>query len=86
MDYHPEHKPIKNVSVGSKNNYKRAAIFPDGWQYKKVRLFQDFIKHLNTLIKYIKNNYKCYNFYFCLREDVEYFNLTMKKILFILNY
>ena len=31
VDYHPEHKPIKNVSVGNFNNYKRAAIFPDGW-------------------------------------------------------
>ena len=39
VDYHPDHKPIKNVSV-KQDNYKRAAIFPDGWQYKKEQLFQ----------------------------------------------
>lgn len=80
VDYHPDHKPRKNVSEGDKNNYKRAAIFPDGWQYKKGEVVSErSIKHLNALIKGVQNGYKCYNFYFCLREDVEYFRPNYEK-------
>jgi DNA-binding sugar fermentation-stimulating protein len=80
VDYHPDHKPIKNVSVGNKTNYKRAAIFPDGWQYKKGAVVSErALKHLNTLITGVKKGYKCYNFYFCLREDVKYFRPNYEK-------
>tara|TARA_X000000950_G_scaffold288891_1_gene408129 strand:+ start:558 stop:1370 length:813 start_codon:yes stop_codon:yes gene_type:complete len=80
VDYHPDHKPVKNVSVGSKDNYKRAAIFPDGWQYKKGAVVSErAVKHLHSLIKGVNNGYKCYNFYFCLREDIEYFRPNYEK-------
>ena len=80
VDYHPDHKPIKNVSVGSKDNYKRAAIFPDGWQYKKGAVVSErAVKHVNSLMKGVENGIKCYNFYFCLREDVEYFRPNYEK-------
>ena len=80
VDYHPNHKPVKNVSEGNIINYKRAAIFPDGWQYKKGAVVSDrAIKHLNSLIKGVKDNKKCYLLFFCLREDVEYFRPNYEK-------
>lgn len=80
VDYHPDHKPSKNVSVGSSTNYKRASIFPDGWQYKKGAVVSErAIKHLNALIKGVKKGYKCYNFYFSLRHDVSYFRPNYEK-------
>lgn len=86
VDYHPEHKPIKNVSVGNKNNYKRAAIFPDGWQYKKGAVVSErALKHLNTLITGIKKGYKSFLFFFCLREDVQYFRPNFEKDLIFTN-
>ncbi len=80
VDYHPDHKPVKNVSVGNKDNYQRASIFPDGWQYKKGAVVSErAIKHLNSLIKGVKQGYKCYNFYFSLRDDVKYFRPNYEK-------
>lgn len=80
VDYHPDHKPVKNVSVGDKKNYKRASIFPDGWQYKKGAVVSErAIKHLKSLIKGISQGHKCYNFYFSLRDDVKYFRPNYEK-------
>ena len=80
VDYHPDHKPVKNVSVGNKNNYKRASIFPDGWQYKKGAVVSErAIKHLKSLIKGVSQGHKCYNFYFSLRDDVKYFRPNYEK-------
>lgn len=80
VDYHPDHKPTKNVSVGDPDNFKRAAIFPDGWQYKKGAVVSErAIKHLNSLIKGVSQGHKCYNFYFCLRDDVTYFRPNYEK-------
>lgn len=80
VDYHPEHKPHNKVSIGDSNNYKRASIFPDGWQYKKGAVVSErAIKHLNALIKGVKNGDVCYNFYFSLRDDVEYFRPNYEK-------
>ena len=67
VDYHPDHKPIKNVSVGNLKNYKRAAIFPDGWQYKKGAVVSEqAIKHLNSLIKCQNKKTKSYLIFFAL--------------------
>jgi len=80
VDYHPDHKPVKNVSVGDKYNYQRASIFPDGWQYKKGSVVSErAIKHLKSLIKGVSQGYKCYNFYFSLRDDVKYFRPNHEK-------
>ena len=80
VDYHPEHKPVKNVSVGKKDNYQRASIFPDGWQYKKGAVVSErAIKHLKSLIKGVRQGHKCYNFYFSLRDDVIYFRPNYEK-------
>ena len=80
VDYHPDHAPHKNVSIGDRDNYKRAAIFPDGWQYKKGAVVSErAIKHLSSLMKGVKKNVKCYNFYFCLRKDVTYFRPNYEK-------
>ncbi len=80
VDYHPDHKPHNKVSIGNKDNYKRASIFPDGWQYKKGDVVSDrALKHVNALIKGVKQGIKCYNFYFCLRDDVTYFRPNYEK-------
>ena len=86
VDYHPDHKQIKNVSVGNKNNYKRAAIFPDGWQYKKGAVVSErAMKHLKSLITARKKGFKCFLFFFCLREDVEYFRPNYEKDIIFTN-
>ena len=80
VDYHPDHKPHNKVSIGNKIHYKRAAIFPDGWQYKKGSVVSErAVKHVKSLIEGTKNKIKCYNFYFCLRNDVEYFRANYEK-------
>ena len=86
VDYHPDYKPHNKVSIGKKKNYKRASIFPDGWQYKKGAVVSErAIKHLNALIKGVSNGDKCYNFYFSLRDDVEYFRPNYEKDLIFTN-
>lgn len=86
VDYHPDHKPHNKVSVGDSINYKRASIFPDGWQYKKGAVVSErAIKHLNALIKGVKNGDICYNFYFSLRNDVEYFRPNYEKDIIFTN-
>jgi len=80
VDYHPDHLPNRKVSIGSKDNYTRASIFPDGWQYKKGSVVSErAVKHLKALIKGVKKGDKCYNFYFSLRNDVEYFRPNYEK-------
>ena len=80
VDYHPDHKPHNKVSIGERKNYKRASIFPDGWQYKKGSVVSErAVKHVKSLIEGTKNKIKCYNFYFCLRNDVEYFRPNYEK-------
>ena len=86
VDYHPDHKPHNKVSIGESKNYKRASIFPDGWQYKKGAVVSErAIKHLNALIKGVSDGDRCYNFYFSLRDYVEYFRPNYEKDL-IFNY
>ena len=67
-------KIIKNPEISILENYKKAAIFPDGFRKNKnVPISTRAIKHLETLEDCVKNGYDASLYFIVQRDDCDYF-------------
>jgi len=65
---------IKNPEISKLENYKKAAIFPDGFRKNKnVPISTRAIKHLETLEDCVQNGYDATLCFIVQREDCDYF-------------
>lgn len=65
---------VKKPEISSLENYKKAAIFPDGFRKSKNEpISTRAIKHLETLEDCIKNGYDASLYFIIQRDDCDYF-------------
>jgi sugar fermentation stimulation protein A len=65
--------------ISELDNYKKAAIFPDGFRKNKnVPISERAIKHLNELSDCIKEDYDATIYFVVQRNDCEYFKPSRK--------
>ena len=68
------HKSVKKPEISTLKNYRKAAIFPDGFRKNKnVPISERAIKHLETLADCKKNNYDASLYFIIQRNDCDYF-------------
>ena len=68
------HNFVKKPEISTLTNYRKAAIFPDGFRKNKnVPISERAIKHLETLEDCKKNNYDASLYFIVQRDDCDYF-------------